>query len=118
MMRVSSTSDIKKSGKKSIDRRTTKTKASANKPDLFGISLAGNKHNPNPVLFNSVKKDYNPKQFKNDKQSQYQSEKKPLNLGSNTNIFEQMNTKISFDYINSLYSDLGVQLGCKMKDKL
>ncbi len=53
---MQSYSDRKKSVKKSLDNRTTKTKASARKPELFGISLARNKNNPNHLLFNSIRK--------------------------------------------------------------
>lgn len=59
MMRMSSLSNIKKSTKKhqdNQDNRTTKTKASAKKPEMFTVSLARNKHNPHPSLFNSIKK--------------------------------------------------------------
>lgn len=59
MMRMSSLSNVKKSGKKNQDHRTTKTKASASKPEMFTMSLARNKYNPNPSLFNSVKKQNN-----------------------------------------------------------
>lgn len=56
---MSSLSNVKKSGKKNQDHRTTKTKASASKPEMFTMSLARNKYNPNPSLFNSVKKQNN-----------------------------------------------------------
>ncbi len=59
MIRISSMSNIKKSNKKNMENRTTKTKGSASKPDLFRISLARNKNNANPSLFNSVKKNNN-----------------------------------------------------------
>lgn len=58
-MRTSSLSNVKRSGKKNQDNRTTKTKASATKPEMFTMSLARNKNNPNPTLFNSVKKQNN-----------------------------------------------------------
>jgi hypothetical protein len=53
---MQSMSETKKSRKQSLDNRTTKTKASAAKPEVFGISLTRNKNNHNPALFNSVKK--------------------------------------------------------------
>lgn len=58
-MRTTSLSNVKKSGKKNQENRTTKTKASATKPEMFTMSLARNKYNPNPTLFNSVKKQPN-----------------------------------------------------------
>ncbi len=72
-------SDNKKSIKHSLDNRTTKTKASASKPPLFGISLKRNKHNHNPILFNSVKKKKSDTLDLIPSQWQYKSDTKKIN---------------------------------------
>jgi hypothetical protein len=112
MIRMSSFSDVKKSGKKNQDNRTTKTKASATKPEMFTMSLTRNKNNPNPSLFNSTKKEKNEQKF-----LKIKSEKKKSNCPQNEiNLFESLHTKISFDYINSLFSDIAIGFGVKLKD--
>lgn len=86
---------------------------------MFTVSLARNKYNPNPSLFNSVKKQNNQQKFLKSNKENYQSDKKKSFIPQNEiNLFESLNTKISFDYINSLYGDIGLQFGFKIKDQL
>jgi hypothetical protein len=83
-MRVSAMSSRKKLPKNSMDNRTTKTKASATKPEVFAISMTRYKNNPTPALFNSTKKkEKNNLNFQSDKKQNkinFRSEKKSLKL--------------------------------------
>lgn len=67
-----------------MDNRTTKTKASATKPEVFAISMTRYKNNPTPALFNSTKKkEKNNLNFQSDKKQNkinFRSEKKSLKL--------------------------------------
>jgi hypothetical protein len=112
-------SDKQKSIKHSLDNRTTKTKASASKPPLFGISLTKNKHNHNPILFNSLKKKKSETLDLVPSQWQHKSDAKNNNpINHRPSLFEELNTRVSIDYINSLHTDLLVNFGHQIQSSL